>query len=62
MTVNSDRNIDQISQIYREINETGKEKMREVSKQIFNIWNIVNEGKSISVDKLEKFKNEGVGL
>jgi predicted RNase H-like nuclease (RuvC/YqgF family) len=59
MTVNLDQNIDQLRQIYGEMDETGKEKLREVSKQIKNIWNVVNEGKSISVDKLEKFENEG---
>jgi hypothetical protein len=39
------------------MNETGKEKLREVSKQILNIWNTVNEGKS--VDKLKRFESEG---
>ena len=31
-------NIDQLSQNYREMNETGKEKLKEVSEKIFEIW------------------------
>jgi ABC-type enterochelin transport system substrate-binding protein len=45
MTVNSDRNTDQLSQIYGEMNETGKEKLKEISDQILKIWKTVNEEK-----------------
>ena len=37
--------IDQIRQNYMEMDETGKEKLKEVSKQVLNIWNTVNEEK-----------------
>jgi hypothetical protein len=52
MTVNSDQNIDRLRQIYGEMNETGKEKLKEVSDQILKIWKTVN-------DKNVKFENEG---
>jgi hypothetical protein len=38
-------NVDQLSRIYNEMNEAGKEKLKEVSKQILNIWTTVNEEK-----------------
>jgi hypothetical protein len=44
------RNTDQLSQIYGEMNETGKEKLSRVSAQILNIWNTVHEEKSVSSD------------
>jgi hypothetical protein len=50
MTVNSDQNIDLLSQIYKEMDETGKEKLKEVSKQIKIIWDIVNEGAGDNVN------------
>jgi site-specific DNA-methyltransferase (adenine-specific) len=42
MAVNSDRNIDLLSQIYKEMDETGKEKLKEVSKQKNN-FHILND-------------------
>jgi hypothetical protein len=48
------KDVDQLTQVYEELNETGKEKLKEVSDQILNIWNTVNEKKP---DKL-KFENE----
>jgi hypothetical protein len=38
---------DQLSRIYGEMTETGREKLKEVSDQILKIWKIVNEGKSV---------------
>ena len=34
---------DQLSQNYTEMNETGKEKLKEVSEKILDIWNVVNK-------------------
>jgi hypothetical protein len=53
MTIGKDHNVDQLSQIYREMNETGKEKLSQVSRQILNIWNIVNKGTEVSIDKVK---------
>jgi len=36
-------NDDQLSQNYREMNETGREKLKEVSEKIWDIWNVVTE-------------------
>jgi hypothetical protein len=55
MTIRKEHNADQLSQIYREMNETGKEKLSQVSRQILNIWNIVNEGTWVSIDKVKDF-------
>ena len=35
--------IDELSQNYLEMDETGKEKLKEVSEKIFDIWTTVNE-------------------
>jgi hypothetical protein len=42
MDSNEANNIDLLSQIYNEMNETGKEKLKEVSDLILTIWNTVN--------------------
>ena len=34
---------DQLSQNYFKMNETGKEKLKEVSEKILDIWNVVNK-------------------
>ena len=34
---------DQLSQNYQNMNETGKEKLKEISKKIVSIWKIVNK-------------------
>ena len=34
---------DQLSQNYLKMNETGKEKLKEVSEKILDIWNVVNK-------------------
>ena len=34
---------DQLSQNYKEMDETGKEKLKEVSEKILDIWTTVNE-------------------
>jgi hypothetical protein len=39
------RDNDQLSQNYQKMNETGKEKLKEVSEKILDIWNVVNEKK-----------------
>jgi len=36
-------NDDQLSQNYQKMNETGKEKLKEVSEKILDIWNVVNK-------------------
>ena len=41
-------NIDQLSQNYTEMNETGKEKLKEVSEKILDIWNVVNEKQEVN--------------
>jgi hypothetical protein len=43
MTAKKDEGIDQLSKIYGEMSETGKEKLKEVSKQVLKIWKIANE-------------------
>jgi hypothetical protein len=45
MTCNEEDNVDLLSQNYNEMNETGKEKLKEVSDLILDIWNTVNEDK-----------------
>jgi hypothetical protein len=35
-------NTDLLSQIYREMNETGKEKLKQVADQVMGIWSTVN--------------------
>jgi exonuclease VII small subunit len=45
MTVKKVGDIDQLSKIYENMDEMGKEKLKEVSKQILKIWNTVNEEK-----------------
>jgi len=37
--------IDQLSQNYQEMDETGKEKLKEISEKILDIWNVVNDKK-----------------
>ena len=46
MTVGEERKLDQLSKIYGEMTETGKEKLKKISDQILKIWTTVNEGKS----------------
>jgi hypothetical protein len=46
MICNEENNVDLLSQNYKEMNETGKEKLKEVSDLILDIWNTVNEDKS----------------
>jgi hypothetical protein len=43
----TDKEADQLSQIYKEMTEAGREKLKEVSDQVLKIWKIVNEGESI---------------
>jgi hypothetical protein len=43
MAAEKNDGIDQLSQIYEEIDEAGKEKLKEVSSQILNIWATVHE-------------------
>ena len=33
---------DELTQNYEEMDETGKEKLKEISEKILDIWNIVN--------------------
>jgi hypothetical protein len=54
MTAGEQNNIDLLSHIYREMDEMGKEKLRQVSKQLLNIWNTVNEEKPASAAKKGK--------
>ena len=35
--------INQLSQNYQNMDETGKEKLKEISKRILSIWKIVNK-------------------
>ena len=37
--------IDLLSQIYNEMDETGKEKLKDVAGQVMKIWKTVNEEK-----------------
>ena len=39
---------DQLSQNYFKMNETGKEKLKEISEKILDIWNVVNEKKELN--------------
>jgi hypothetical protein len=43
-------NVDQLSQNYKEMNETGREKLKQVAGHILDIWNTVH-------DESEKKKN-----
>jgi hypothetical protein len=38
---------DQLCQNYQKMNETGKEKLKEVSEKILAIWNVVNKEKEL---------------
>jgi hypothetical protein len=61
MTVLKGNNVDQLCQIYNEMNEAGKEKLIEMSKQILNIWNTVNEEKPGLESNLNVFEFKGEG-
>jgi hypothetical protein len=37
-----DKEIDELTRNYEEMDETGKEKLKEVSEKILDIWNTVN--------------------
>ena len=43
MTIGEDIKVDLLSQNYREMNETGKEKLKQVAGQVLDIWKTVNE-------------------
>jgi hypothetical protein len=45
MACNKEDNVDLLSHNYNEMNEMGKEKLKEVSDLILEIWNTVNEGR-----------------
>jgi hypothetical protein len=53
-----DNDVDLLSQIYQEMNETGKEKLKKVSDQIMNIWSTVHDEGAKSSYSVEK-KSEG---
>jgi len=42
MDVEDEKGIDELAQNYEEMDETGKEKLKEVSEKILDIWNTVN--------------------
>jgi len=44
MDTNDKKEIDELKQNYEEMDETGKEKLKEVSEKILDIWNTVNKG------------------
>jgi hypothetical protein len=54
MTAKKDNDIDLLRQIYGEMTEPGKEKLKEVFNQILNIWKTVNEDKPEN----ERLENE----
>ena len=39
----TDKENDELTKNYEEMNEVGKEKLKEISKKILDIWNIVND-------------------
>jgi hypothetical protein len=41
ITPKKKRDADQLSQNYEKMNETGKEKLKEVSEKMLDIWNVV---------------------
>jgi hypothetical protein len=42
MIAGKEDNVDLIGQIYKEMNETGKEKLKQVAGQFMGIWSTVN--------------------
>jgi hypothetical protein len=52
-----ENDVDLLSNIYQEMNEKGKEKLKEVSDQIMNIWSTVNS-ESIKSDCTENKKGD----
>jgi len=46
-------NADILSQNYHEMNETGREKLKQVSEQILSIYNLVNGEKQKTTNKNE---------
>ena len=46
MTDDEDNKDDQLSRNYKDMNETGKEKLKEVSESLLKIWNTVNDEKT----------------
>jgi hypothetical protein len=42
MDTNDKKEIDELVQNYEEMDETGKEKLKEVSEKILDIWKTVN--------------------
>jgi hypothetical protein len=58
IVMNKTSNVDQISQIYKGMNETGKKKLADISEQFLKIWNTVHEKEIPPVDENIKIKNE----
>jgi hypothetical protein len=53
-----ERDVDLLSQNYINMNETGKEKLKKVSKQLLGIWNTVNDENSNSTNELKNVELE----
>jgi hypothetical protein len=47
MACDEENNVDLLSLNYEEMNETGKEKLKEVSELILDIWNTVHGEKAV---------------
>ena len=46
--IEKENNDDLLSQNYNEMTEIGKEKLKEISENVLNIWKVVNEKESES--------------
>jgi len=44
MDIEDKKEIDELKRNYEEMDETGKEKLKEVSEKVLDIWNTVNKG------------------
>jgi hypothetical protein len=55
----NDKDVDQLSQNYKGMNATGKEKVIKVANRFLSIWNITHERKSASPSKKCAKFNDG---
>jgi hypothetical protein len=53
---------DQLRKNYQEMDETGKEKLREVSEKILDIWNMVNEKNEKKTEITLKMSEEMINM
>jgi hypothetical protein len=59
LTTRKKENVDQLSQNYREMDETGREKLKDVAEHILNIWDTVNDGKNTVKETNVYFSKNG---